>query len=612
MTKQQITQSFFTIAITSYNAEKYLQACLESVLNQSFKDFEILIVDDASTDNTLQIIKEYAKKNKNVRSYVNKKNLGVGGNKQKCLELAQGKFIYFLDSDDKMIEDFLQKTYDQIAGKDINKFLGMKTSRRVINERKNTDFIEPSPYYKIFNIKLVKDYGAKILTIRRNEDFLFEIFIDTMILYHNYQTLEDCSIISYIWYSRQDRTSLSSTNNKKSNNYVVFKCYKYVEKHLRYLKKTNTELLLARISLCRWVKRAFLHYNRQEFNNKTNFGTLKKALGKFDFTAMLKLCYNKGLKEELENVLYSQYFLEKVKLEVILNNKSGNRKKYIKDCTEKIEELLSTDDALFNFVYKIDLENFKKFSPNPAPLKRLAKIFDSVYVDNNGLFTIKQDDITISSKYLTTNAGTIKEVLIDKVYDFDLKNEDYVMVDIGFNLGITSLYFAGKKNITKIYGFEPFKYTVQEAKFNLKQNKKLSKKIKLYPFGLSNEEKTIKVNYLKNRMCNMSTYKNIYKDSQNAEIVALKLHKASKILLPIIKKHQEKIFLKIDCEGEEINILPELDKSGILKKIEVIIMEFHDNSDKKLINILQKNNFKTTVTKKEGKTVGQIRAFKEL
>ncbi len=602
-------QPFFTIVIASYNAEKYLQACLESVLNQSFKDFEIVIVDDASTDNTLQIIKEYAKKNKNVRYYVNKKNLGVGSNKQKCLELAQGKFTYFLDNDDEMIEDFLQKTHKQIANKDINNFLGIKTSHRVINERNNTDLIKPSQYYKTFNTKIVREYGAKIYNVR-NEDFLFEIFIDTMILYHKYQTIEDYDIVSYIWYSRQGRTSASSQNTKKRNNYCVFKYFKYVEKHLHYLNKTNKELLLAKISLCKWAERAFLLYSKEEFNNKANFNTLKKLLHTFNFTEMLKFCYNKQLEKQLRNVLYSQYFLKEVELKLILSNKGGRRKSYILDAEEKIEKLLADDDALFNFIYKDDIANFSKFFGNITQLKRLAKIFEIVYVSKNGLITVKQDDIKISSKYLITNGGTIKKVLIGKEYDFDLKNEDYVMIDIGFNLGATSLYFAGKNNIKKIYGFEPFKYTIKEAKFNLKQNKKLSKKIKLFPFGLSSEKKIVKVNYLKNRMCNMSTYKNIYQDNEDAEIVKLKLHQASKILFPIIKKHKEKIFLKIDCEGEEINILPELEKSGILKNIDVIIMEFHENSSEELIKILQQNNFKTTISQQEEKTVGQIRAIK--
>lgn len=83
-----------------FNSAKKVGVAIESILNQTFTDFEFIICDDASTDNTYETIKEYAGKDKRIKLLKNEKNLGLAGTLNICLESARGKYIARMDDDD--------------------------------------------------------------------------------------------------------------------------------------------------------------------------------------------------------------------------------------------------------------------------------------------------------------------------------------------------------------------------------------------------------------------------------------------------------------------------------------------------------------------------------
>lgn len=89
-----------SICIPTYNGEKYLRACLDSVTLQTYPDFEVLIVDDQSADTSVDIALEYAKRDSRIRIVQNEKNLGLVGNWNRCIELARGEWIKFVFQDD--------------------------------------------------------------------------------------------------------------------------------------------------------------------------------------------------------------------------------------------------------------------------------------------------------------------------------------------------------------------------------------------------------------------------------------------------------------------------------------------------------------------------------
>ena len=89
----------FSIIIPVYNSEKYLKACVNSVLQQSYKDIEVILVDDGSKDRSPQICDTYAGQDKRIRT-IHKKNGGTADARNAGLEVATGDYITFIDNDD--------------------------------------------------------------------------------------------------------------------------------------------------------------------------------------------------------------------------------------------------------------------------------------------------------------------------------------------------------------------------------------------------------------------------------------------------------------------------------------------------------------------------------
>jgi glycosyltransferase involved in cell wall biosynthesis len=95
-----------SVIIPVYNVEAYLRQCLDSVVNQTLKDIEMICVDDGSTDSSAEILKEYAKKDERIR-VLTQSNSGAGAARNAGLVSAKGKWLYFLDGDDFIDEHCL-------------------------------------------------------------------------------------------------------------------------------------------------------------------------------------------------------------------------------------------------------------------------------------------------------------------------------------------------------------------------------------------------------------------------------------------------------------------------------------------------------------------------
>ena len=104
---------FLSIIIPVYNSEKYLKTCLDSVIYQNFKNFEVICINDGSKDNSLQILQEYAIKDNRI-FVINQQNTGQGIARNRALAQAKGKYILYLDSDDWLEDEALEKIYDKL------------------------------------------------------------------------------------------------------------------------------------------------------------------------------------------------------------------------------------------------------------------------------------------------------------------------------------------------------------------------------------------------------------------------------------------------------------------------------------------------------------------
>ncbi|MBR6127579.1 glycosyltransferase family 2 protein [bacterium] len=106
--------SKISIIIPIYNVEKYLSQCLESAVNQTFKDIEIICINDCSTDSSLQILEEFASKDSRIKIINNPQNVGWSTSERKGLAAAGGKYIMFIDSDDWLEPNACETAYNQI------------------------------------------------------------------------------------------------------------------------------------------------------------------------------------------------------------------------------------------------------------------------------------------------------------------------------------------------------------------------------------------------------------------------------------------------------------------------------------------------------------------
>ena len=97
--------SIISVIIPVYNVEKYLSRCIESVLNQTYRNLEIIIVDDGSTDDSLNICRRYEKKDKRIK-VIHQDNGGLSSARNKGLMNSTGEYISFVDSDDWLHPDF--------------------------------------------------------------------------------------------------------------------------------------------------------------------------------------------------------------------------------------------------------------------------------------------------------------------------------------------------------------------------------------------------------------------------------------------------------------------------------------------------------------------------
>ena len=95
---------FVSLIIPVYNAEKYLRRCLTSAMEQTFKDMEILVVNDGSTDESLAICLEYAQMDPRFH-IINKENTGVSDSRNRAIQIAKGDYLQFMDSDDWLTPD---------------------------------------------------------------------------------------------------------------------------------------------------------------------------------------------------------------------------------------------------------------------------------------------------------------------------------------------------------------------------------------------------------------------------------------------------------------------------------------------------------------------------
>lgn len=119
-----------SVIVPAFNVEKYISKCLLSLVNQTLKDIEIVVINDGSTDNTLEIIQKFADIDKRIK-IISQTNQRQGAARNRGMEIAEGEYIGFVDSDDWVDLDYFEKLY--LAAKKYNSDIALATNIRIGN-----------------------------------------------------------------------------------------------------------------------------------------------------------------------------------------------------------------------------------------------------------------------------------------------------------------------------------------------------------------------------------------------------------------------------------------------------------------------------------------------
>lgn len=250
-----------SVIIPVYNAKKYLRECLDSVLNQTHKNVEIIAVNDGSTDNSLQILMEYQKQ-KNIK-VISQTNGGVCAARNKGIEFATGNFIMFLDSDDFIYPKAIELLLSDILTYNANVSAGgMKTTNKTENQSYDEDItvydkqesliqalidapISYSACAKLFSVDIIKDVRFEVgRKIHEDSFFVFECFLKNPVVTYRKDA---------IYYYRPNNYSASHAEfSDKFFDILYFaeKKKKIIEEQYpEYLNKAKNLLVKANIAL---------------------------------------------------------------------------------------------------------------------------------------------------------------------------------------------------------------------------------------------------------------------------------------------------------------------------------------------------------------------------
>lgn len=227
-----------SVIMPTYNRETFLPRAIESILNQTYTDFEFIIVDDGSTDNSIQIIKEYAQKDKRIRLIRNEENKGIAYSRERGKNAARGTYIAIMDSDDISFPTRLEKQVEYLqTHKDIAVVIGLTK-----NQANGNIWWRPTdPQEIIFDMHFDNAIGNPQTMIRRS--FLIKHNIE----YKDYRAAEDYDFFKQIIFaggkiSRTEDVVLAVRyHGENPDDYYVLQSANRVRVSKEFLKKYDID-----------------------------------------------------------------------------------------------------------------------------------------------------------------------------------------------------------------------------------------------------------------------------------------------------------------------------------------------------------------------------------
>lgn len=301
-----------SIIVPVYNSESYIKECLQSLIKQTLKDIEIIIINDGSTDKSNEIIKEFALKDKRIK-YISRENKGVGITRNEGVAMSVGEYIGFVDSDDTIEIDMFKKMYktailcnadivecgNKVIKDGVNILKYKSEQPEVLETNINSDlnsFIKIYYYGnkkygnhvwgKLYKSKIIKDNNIKFGNLRdmTGEDLFFGVtilpYVDKIVFlndkFYNYNIRENSIMNSY-------------------NSQIAVKTIAFMEEIETYGMKNNLSGMFDKFlasyvyNLCVATTRVFLNNNKiKELNNNLNLIINEPIVEKYTKQALHK------------------------------------------------------------------------------------------------------------------------------------------------------------------------------------------------------------------------------------------------------------------------------------------------------------------------------------
>ena len=228
-----------SIIVPVYNVEKYLKRCIESITNQTYKNIEIILVDDGSTDNSSKICDEYKNKDKRIK-VIHKTNGGISSARNRGLDIAKGDYIGFVDSDDYISPNMYEILYKELINNKVDisscdsiifkdndiQFKKIESYKKYIMNKleaietliRNNNNVNPSAWNKLYKKKLFKN-------VRYPEGYVYEDILTTYLVIEKSNKLIH---IKYPLYAYNNRSE-SIIHNKKNKIKTIYDQLEMIE-----------------------------------------------------------------------------------------------------------------------------------------------------------------------------------------------------------------------------------------------------------------------------------------------------------------------------------------------------------------------------------------------
>lgn len=344
-----------SIIVPVFNVEKYLSECLNSIINQTLKNIEIICVDDGSTDNSIKILNDFQQKDSRIK-IISKQNTGYGHTMNIGIENATGEYIGFVESDDFIEKNMFKFLYNKakkynldIARSDFFEFTEKKTNYifSVKNKSYYNKILTPNDDFYIFDFRMntwasiYKTTFIKENNIKHNES-PGASFQDAGFWFQSYMKCNRLMIFNKAFYHyRQD--NINSSINSKEKSECIINEFKFIKTKIDEIKN-NSKILN-------------IFYRQKYFHYLHNFYRIKPVLRK-DF---INIFSNEFNKVNLDKLHLNEF--EYSNLSLIKNNSYEflelNKEKSLKEYYENIDNFSKTKNIIKKLILTFKIYGIK-------------------------------------------------------------------------------------------------------------------------------------------------------------------------------------------------------------------------------------------------------------